>query len=343
MKKTILLLGAVLALAACSKTVTVVDEDASVISINPVAAVTRGAELVGTALPDDCSIFVGASIVGGDATQKKFLGAGGAGYEFAKDGDVWKGKDASQYWPLGGKYVDFLTYAIPTTDAAGNALATTGTAPTVTFDADVPANKFTTASWNTYDNQFDFLYAAANGYKNQAAAVPLEFNHALALIVVNVRFNTGGGEFKVTNVTFGNKNTTGVLEVNNERNDIALNWSGLSTDDLKIKADAAAAAKTTLANLPNTVEGCVKYGDDLDDATHKGKFYQLGETLLVIPQAGSNPVITFTLDNQEYVYEANAKRLNWEAGKAYIYDFSFNNNEITFAPTVVDWVVVDPS
>lgn len=340
MKKTILLLGAVLALAACSKTVTVVDEDASVISINPVAAVTRGAELVGTALPDDCSIYVGASIVGGTAEQKNFL----SNVEFAKDGDVWKGaNDNHYYWPLGGKYVDFLTYAIPTTDADGNDLATTGTAPTVTFDADVPANKFTTASWNTYENQFDFLYAAANGYKNQAAAVPLEFNHALALIVVNVRFNTGGGEFAVTNVTFGTKNTTGILEVNNERNDIALNWSSLSTGDLAIKADAAADAQTTLAGLPNTVEGCVAYGDDLDDADHKGKFYQLGETLLVIPQAGSNPVITFTLDDQEYVYEANAKRLNWEAGKAYIYDFSFNNNEITFAPTVVDWVVVDPS
>lgn len=338
MKKTVFILGAVLALVACSKTYTVVDEAPNAISINPVNTVTKGAELVGTALPDDCSIFVGASVVGGTTAQKAFL----TGAEFAEDGGVWKGTTPA-YWPLGGKYVDFLAYAIPTTDASGNALVNTGTAPTVTFDSAIPANKFTTGSWDTYNNQYDFLYAKANGYKNQAAAVPLEFNHALALIVVNVRFNTGGGEFAVTNVTFGAKNTTGVLEVNNERNDIALNWSSLSTYDLAIKAASAATAKTTLAGLPNTVEGCVAYGDDLDDATHKGKFYQLGETLLVIPQAGSNPVITFKIDGTEYVYEPNAMRLNWEAGKAYIYDFSFNNNEITFAPTVVDWVVVDPS
>ena len=333
MKKSILLLGAVLALAACSKTVTVVDEDASVISINPVAAVTRGAELVGTALPDACKIYVGASVVGGDATQKKFLGAGAAGAEFGKSGDVWKGTTPA-YWPLGGKYVDFLAYAIP--DGVG-------TKPTVTFDADVPANEFKTSSWDTYTNQFDFLYASANGYKNQAAAVPIEFNHALALIVVNVRFNTGDGEFSIKNITFGTKNTTGVLTVNNERNNLDLKWSGLSTEDLKIKATDAATAKTTLANLPNTVEGCVKYEQNLNTAELKGTFNQLGETLLVIPQAGSNPVITYTLAGTDYVYEANAKRLNWEAGKAYIYDFSFNNNEITFAPTVVDWVVVDPS
>ena len=333
MKKTILFLGAVLALAACSKTVTVVDEDANAISINPVASVTRGAELVGIALPNDCKIYVGASVVGGDATQLKFLGAGGAGAEFGKDGDVWKGTTPA-YWPLGGKYVDFLSYAIPDGD---------GTKPTVTFDADAPANEFKTSSWDTYTNQFDFLYASANGYKNQATAVPIEFNHALALIVVNVRFNTGDGEFSIKNITFGTKNTTGVLTVNNERNNLDLKWSGLSTDDLKIKAGTAASAKTTLANLPNTVEGCVKYGDNLNTTTLKGKFNQLGETLLVIPQAGSNPVITYTLAGTDYVYEANAKRLNWEAGKAYIYDFSFNNNEITFAPKVVDWTVVDPS
>ena len=339
MKKVFILLGAVLALAACSKTVTVVDEDANAISINPVAATTRGAELVGTAFPDDCSIFVGASIVGGTAEQQNFLD----NIEFAKDGDVWKGKDASKYWPLGGKYVDFLEYALPEEDASGNALAVTGTAPTVTFDSTAPANKFTTSSWNVYNNQYDLLYAKANGYKNQAAAVPLEFNHALALIVVNVRFNTGGGEFKVTEVTFGEKDVEGVLEVNNERNNLTTKWTISDQDDLVIKADAAADAKTTVATLPNEVTGCVKYGDNLNTDALKGKFNQLGETLLVIPQAGSNPTITFELAGTEYVYEVNAKRLNWEAGKAYIYDFSFNNNEITFAPTVVDWVVVDPS
>ena len=340
MKKALFILGAVLAVCACSKVETVVNEEANEISVNAVAGVqTKGAELVGTAFPDDCSIFVGASIVGGTAEQKVFLD----NVEFAKSGDVWKGKDASKYWPLGGKYVDFLAYALPTKDAEGNALKVTGTAPTVTFDSAAPANKFTTSSWDTYANQYDLLYAKANGYKNQAAAVPLEFNHALALIVVNVRFNTGGGEFKITDVSFGQKYTTGVLEVNNERNNLAVNWTTSTEANLAIKATAAATAKTKVANLPNTVEGCVKYGDNLNTTALKGKFNQLGETLLVIPQAGSNPTITFELGGTEYVYEVNAKRLNWEAGKAYIYDFSFNNNEITFAPTVVDWVVVDPS
>ena len=342
MKKTVFILGAALALVACSKTYTVVDEAPNAISINPVNTVTKGAELVGTALPDSCKIYVGASVVGGDATQLKFLGAGTAGAEFGKNGSVWKGTTPA-YWPLGGKYVDFLAYAIPETDADGNDLAVTGTAPTVTFDANVPANEFKTASWDTYANQYDFLYASANGYKNQAAAVPIKFNHALALIVVNVRFNTGDGAFSIKSITFGDKNTKGVLTVNNERNNLDLKWSDLSTADLKIKADTLAAAKTTLAGLPNSVDGCVKYEQNLNTTELKGKFNQLGETLLVIPQAGSNPVITYTLAGTDYVYEANAKRLTWEAGKAYIYDFSFNNNEITFAPTVVDWVVVDPS
>ena len=85
---------------------------------------------------------------------------------------------------------------------------------------------------------------------------------------------------------------------------------------------------------------CVAYDDPI---TLGGGFYQLGETLLVIPQAASNPVITYTLDGKVYEYEANSIRLNWEAGKAYIYDLSFNNNEILIAPTVKDWIGIDAS
>lgn len=330
MKKTILFLGAVLALAACSKTVTVVDEAANAISINPVSGIlTRGAEVVGTAFPQTLPIYVGAST----AENPVFL----TGQKFAYNGtDNWWAVDATDahaavYWPIGGKTVDFLAYAYNPADAA---------IPAPAFDTSVPANKFTVSAWDTYTNQADLLYAVANSQKSRAAAVPMQFKHALALIVFNVRFNTGGGSFSIKNITFGDKNTTGTLEVNNERNNIALNWTSLTQSELIVPATAAATAATEVVGPNGAAAGCIKYDDPI---TLGGGFFQLGETLLVIPQAASNPIITYTLDGKDYVYEANAKRLDWEAGKAYIYDLSFNNNEILIAPTVKDWVVVDPS
>ena len=330
MKKAILLLGAVLALAACSKTVTVVDEDVNPVSINPVSSVlTRGAEVVGTEFPTDLPIFVGAST----AEQSLFL----PNQKFAyNETDNWwavNGSDehAAVYWPIGGKTVDFLAYAVNPADAD---------IPTPAFDATTAAKKFTVTGWDVDSKQADLLYAVANGEKSKKAAVDMEFQHALALIVFNVRFNTGGGVFSIKNITFGNKYTTGTLEVNNERNKLDLIWSSLSESELKVPATTAATYATEIVGANGAAAGCKKYGDAI---TLGGGFFQLGETLLVIPQAASNPVITYTLDGKDYKYEANAIRLNWEAGKAYIYDLSFNNNEILIAPTVKDWIGIDAS
>jgi hypothetical protein len=327
MKKALFILGAVLALCACSKIETVVSEESNEISVNAVAGVqTKGAELVGTALPDTWNIGVGASTT----QQPAFLN--GQLFKYDSSTSTWRGNSgtavAPVYWPLGGEKVDFLAYAQPANDLSP------------AFDGTKKADKFTVSAWNTYNTQVDLLYAAANSYKNQRAAVPMEFNHALALIIVNVRHNTGAGDLAFTNITFGTKNTTGTLEVNNEYNKLALIWSGLSTADLKVPATAAATAATTVVGPNGAAAGCKKYEDVLPIGP---EFYQLGETLLVIPQPASNPQVTFTLDGLTYNLELNAKRLDWEAGKAYIYDISFNNNEITLAPTVVNWVVEDPS
>ncbi len=331
MKKTILFLGAVLAIAACSKTVTVVDEDASVISINAVTnATTRGAEFVGAEFPADKPIIVGASVVSTEAAQQNFL----KDAEFNKDATTgyWK-TNPTTYWPIGGVKVDFLAYA---------KLGTPVGDITPAFDASVPANKFTVSNWNTTENQVDLVYSVANGQKNQTTAVNMEFKHTLALVIFNVRL-LHGEKIKIKSIVFEDKATTGTLEVNNERNEVALKWTDLNKTNITMPNSTATSTVVNLHTTENpTVTGVVGYDAEI---TQSSGFSQLGETLLVIPQAASNPVITYTIGEgtTEYVFTPNAKRLDWEAGKAYVYDLSFNFNEIMLNPTVLNWTVVDPS
>lgn len=339
MKKALFFLGVALALAACSKTVTVVDEAPNAITINAVSSVpTRGAELVGAKFPEALPIVVGAST----AEQPNFLADPGQKFAWngTTDSGIWWAVDASDahkavFWPIGGKTVDFLAYAVNPADAD---------IPTPTFDSEKAAKKFTVSGWDTYNKQADFLYAVAHNQKNQKTGVPMVFNHTQALIIFNVRYISGDAtDFAISEVKFEEKFTTGTLEVNNEYTKPIVTWttSGTAADLVMpsgTDGDVASEIKSPVA--ANETSEIVNYGTPL---TKGATFKQLGETLLVIPQTASNPIVTYTLGGKTYEYEVNAIRLNWEAGKAYIYDLSFSNNEILLAPSVVDWTVVDAS
>ena len=338
MKKALIFVGAALALIACSKTETVVNEEVGEIAVNAVVSnQTRGAEFYNedNVLPTDNSyeIYVGAN----SSQNASFLDNVLFAYRDSKWGASTKSGStytaASVYWPVGGQKVDFLAYAKP---------ADSDLAPV--FDGTKKADKFTVSSWNTFNKQVDLLYAIANNKKNQAAPVDMLFNHTQALIIFNVRYNTGNGTFKVKEVKFANKYTTGTLEVNNERNNVVVDWKTSGTAADLVMPDGTTDGDASKVQGSNATTKIVAYNTAIAQGT---AFKQLGETLLVIPQPASNPIITYTIapgeNPVEYTIELNAKRLDWEAGYAYIYDLSFNNNEITLNPTVVPWTVVDPS
>ena len=115
------------------------------------------------------------------------------------------------YWPIGGVVMDFLAYAMPMADhnvplavlnedgvikPVADQPANTGADWAVCWDnqySDV-ASKFTFYDVDTYANQVDVMYAKANnqtslanGGGSSAKSVAMQFNHAQALLIFNVR------------------------------------------------------------------------------------------------------------------------------------------------------------
>jgi hypothetical protein len=119
-----------------------------------------------------------------------------------------------------------------------------------------------------------------------------------------------------------------------------MTWTPQNEVDLLINADAAVTTVSQVVGENNAADSGI---DKTTELTPDRKWYQYGETLLVIPQAASNPIIKYQLGTDEFVYELPTKRIEWEAGKAYIYDLSFNFYEIKINPTVVDWDVFPQS
>ena len=212
MKKTFLFLGAaMMMLAACNKSETVNVPEAQ----GPVelgfkafsAKHTKGAELTGSLLPNTYGIYAAA-------TQKNASGVIENPSFFTGNEQLFGTTDTPvattlwhageyatsafspkpQYWPIGGVQMDFLAYSMPMASHEGVAdgdwkavwdNATTDVASQVTF-----------YNVNTYDNQEDVLFAAANDMNGSSSAViagdavrgvNLAFDHAQALLIFNVK------------------------------------------------------------------------------------------------------------------------------------------------------------
>ena len=116
------------------------------------------------------------------------------------------------YWPIGGVVMDFLAYAMPMADHNettpvvndGNGSPKPNSEQALNADSDWHicwdnqysdvASKFTVYDVDTYANQVDVMYAKANnqtslanGGGSAAKSVAMQFNHAQALLIFNVR------------------------------------------------------------------------------------------------------------------------------------------------------------
>lgn len=202
MKKIFLFLSAaVLLTAACNKSETVVRELGSnelgfrALSSNT----TKAGELDGVILPNTYGIYAAATQRNASGLIENASFFSGNEHLFATADDpatevsLWNGEPAV-FWPIGGVRMDFLAYAIkkashdpelpdPDRWLASWDYATTDVARQVSFkDVD------------TYANQDDVLYAVANDQTSAAnggsgKSVALEFNHAQALLIFNVKAN----------------------------------------------------------------------------------------------------------------------------------------------------------
>lgn len=302
MKKVLLTLGAAaLALVACNKSQTVVSESAHVIGFKAAANVATKAdpELVGNTLTSAYSIFAAAS-TDEDPTyfgKTKFTTEDGTP---VAESSIYKPATAL-YWPIGGAAVDFLAYATP---SAADAVPGE-------FAAARHANNLTFANWDTYANQLDIVYAAANDQTDTKNPVLLTFNHAQALLGFTAKASKAG-VFTINSITIKNLLTKGTLTIDNTRNTPEASWGSFD-----------AAADQTLPGLPATALTTTSA--------------PLGDHLLIPSQTACDFVINYTIGTKTYDYVINNVRTNWQAGKKYIYALYFDINEINFQEIVADW------
>ena len=319
MQKQLTLLAAMaLALVACNKSQTVITETPGEISFKAVASVATKADAAdivqATTLNADYVIYAAAST----PTKQSFFGKtlfkkDDAGVPTAESTVYYpySGEDKTQiYWPMAGEKVDFLAYSL--LPAAETALSSA-----IAFDGTTPANVLTISEWDTYTNQYDVLYSAANGKSNSSAAVNLPFSHAQSLLAFKAK-TTGTTEniFKITAIEILDLENKGTFTVNNEKTLLKAAWSSLSHD-----------GTCTIKNIA-------------DEYVPITTSTQIGDMLLVPEQDSKSIKITYKLGTDattEYNVIVPLTRRVWEMGHKYTYDLTLTVNEITFTESVTDW------
>lgn len=230
MKKTYLMAAAALmTLAACNKSETVVNETPGEMTFkvfsNP--ATKADASITGISLKNSWGIYAAATQKNAQgvienqnffsSTEQLFETDGsepdGVGTSAAvADTRIWQASPAV-YWPLGGVQLDFLAYAMPKADhnamASTEAAAADWTAYWNNYQTDV-AEKLSFNGVDTYANQIDLLYAAANGQTSAANSVSpsantksvvLNFKHAQALLIFNAKSSVAD-KIKIDEIAF---------------------------------------------------------------------------------------------------------------------------------------------
>lgn len=325
-KLFILSAAMLVAFAACNKTETlVVADDPCEIGLNVVAstatkpgpAVDYDPEYYGSTLDaSEHVIYVAAS----STSQPWFLN--GQLFSYIDMDDTWlgssdPGEHAPVYWPAGGESVDFLAYALKTTD----------TGLTVSFgtNPDTPAaHELTISDWNTYDKQYDVMYAVKNGQKASAAGVAMDFKHAQALLSFTAEKMTNDVDIVVKKITVKDLEYAGTFCVYNGLTQPVAYWEDTTHGDKSLfKYDA------TLTT-------------DLDFDVTAGTPLQCARHLLIPEQTSKVIAVTYEVNGVEFTTELNLARGVWKMGYVYEFNLRFNQTEIEIEPSVSDWEDIDP-
>ena len=308
--------------AACNKSNLSTDETPVEIGFNAVAntATKADPELVGTSLgtTNDYVIYAAASA---DGSPKYFdptaVSYNGQLFAYFTDGAKWFPATGTSsysktplYWPFGGVKVDFLACAIDPDAVADSVFPT--------FHADTHAREFTISGWNTFDDQFDVMYAVANGCAPGASGeVNLTFKHAQALLAFTAKkSSTTNVELKINKITVKDLEYEGTLKVDNYRAQLKVDWTITGGGDKEVPG-----AVTFPYTLTNTG---VKITDNL----------------LIPEQSAKGIVINYEMGGKTFDYSLNIPRMKWEMGKKYTFNLEFSASEITFTTSVDDWTEV---
>lgn len=348
MKKLVLAVLAIGAMAACTKS-NVQYEEPGEISLQPVAQKATKAAVDGTEYPTsinfnvwawwrncdantDLDEFIDPDTDPDDVEPTPYIAKGEFEY---KSGTSWGGT-TPYYWPTKGSLV-FAGYS--PADASGTFSYTLGTNTFAVTDYVQSSNIAETKDlmW------FDVTDVSHN--QNGTSGVPVEFKHALSWLTFKfyLKESTTPEYWTIKSVVLKGIETTADFTASTTNTA----WT--------TPTDAPTEGITVYSN---TTGHLVKKTYDTDDDailenTHNG--------VLIIPQScapsnGTNPadaelVITYDLKSptgriltdQNVSLPLNGTSINdnkWNPGKHYIYTITFGANEIRIAPTVEGWTDV---
>lgn len=324
------------------------------------APYTKGGEFSGTALNPGAKLFLLASQRNADGTlsQASVFNEGGSpkAQPMVQDGSVWK-PDGEVYFPLGGGSIDALLFGAGIDSGTVPAGFGSGTCWAPSLNADDAASGVSFKNVNTYDNQYDLMYGAANGITASAPQPSVSLSHAMAQLIFNVKFEkndamafietNGTGKFKLDDILFLSDagftqyvadpasvtapnvllKTRGTFTIDNDRNTLMAAWSGLEgqAGAYKVRMDAVPDTRS----LSNTVAESSPVFDNTETGWKRGdirrdKIYQVGHPLLVPEQPACNMTVVYTYDNIRYHGVLNVPQGSWEAGHKYIYTLVFS-------------------
>lgn len=336
MKRIILSILAVAALASCSKTESAyVDQDQE-IRLNPVTAMTTKAyspvsgAIDGTTYPTTENFGVVAYWANEPAGEKfgekfdekfdenvtTYLGAQGA-VEFTNKGLYWGGT-TTYYWPKTGslRFAAYSPYRIGNTKVSHNIV---GDIYTIDFEQSTEGA-----------NTVDLLVApTSESYTAETAAekVSVVFEHTQSWITLKVKATEAAdGAFTLKNLTINNLYKAGTLTADMLKGEQKWEYTG-EPNNTFVVFDGSQDVVTKVATAENVKE-------------------QNGT--LVLPQATTSVTVTFdqkaegnipALTDQvlEIPLVLDTEHTPWEAGKHYIYTLIFDRDEILINPTVADW------
>lgn len=252
------------------------------------------------------------------------------------------------YWPGDDSELSFLAYS--PVDLTG---------VTIGESSKVLSN-FTPAS--DIASQIDFVSAKATGKKsvNEAAGVPLDFNHNLAQIEVRGFTNNKVYTFKVTGVRIGQPVASGSFDFDTDAwtlgTDKAIYESTYATPlVLDARAQSLMGTNGNAMLVPQQLTAWDVKGDASN--SQAGAYLSVKLQINILNEDGSEGLQIYPFPSEaQCIWAAIPINTNWEPGKKYIYTLDFTHGAgyvdpkdpdpgkpvlggpIKFTVNVVDWV-----
>lgn len=353
MKKIFFSLVAIAALAACAKSEVQYDEPSGEVGFTPVASnITKAAlgvedntypttQNIGIWSNYDGDVAHGATVDYDTEFTVAYIEDKQFTYHTTTNPVSWAGV-TPYYWPTNGSLV-FAGYSMTAPTTAGTEAPAVGTSRSYNFSSDeLKINGYTQSTDPT--NTFDLLWFGRTrtsfNLRNQAAAVPVMFSHALSWITINV---VGEGAVLAPNNTWAVTSVVinGIADKGNVTCDgsgaNAAQWELLSAQDKTITVwTGSQPLESTAKPIENTDYGTLVIPQEPKTLTVKYTYKTPAgvsieeETTVSLSLSGakdeSNNVITYT---------------NWQSGTHYTYTLKFTQTEILVAPTVEGWAEVN--